>query len=404
MNESTLAVSNHWTTKLPILLGWLALILVLGLAYDWQLYMMVGVWWQNADYGHGFFVPIFALMLLLIRSEMITGEPKPEQWWGQLLKSRTAWAGTGLGAVAGALLFVTHTTQTVNVEWWTCLFSAGAFGGTLLGLTFLVGELFLAQRDSGKPLPADWSWWAMAFFGLWLLMRFASAWRSQLSTDWYSILPFLAGLVIFVGGWRALQWAWPSVVFLFFMIPLPSRIASGLRDPLQTIGTKVSVFIIQTLGIRATAEGNVISLSGGKLGVEEACSGLRMLMLFAAVCVAVALVIRRPLWERIVIVVSAFPIAIFANVARITVTAILYEAARWWPNLIDTEMADHLFHDWAGYFMMPVAMLVLWVELAVLNRVFIETKSKGPLAIGGSLAGSMVAAGRRPSGSRSEPS
>src|SRR5436305_1327663 len=75
----------------------------------------------------------------------------------------------------------------------------------------------------------------------------------------------------------------------------------------------------------ALAEGNVIQLNEIELGIVEACSGLRMLVVFFALSTAVALLIRKPLWEKTLIAFSAIPIALASNILRITVTGIVYE-------------------------------------------------------------------------------
>ena len=133
------------------------------------------------------------------------------------------------------------------------------------------------------------------------------------------------------------------------MVPLPYRAAVALTDPLQrTAHAGQRTYALQTLGLPAVAEGNVILLSEVELGVVEACSGLRMLMIFFALAAGVALVIRRPLWEKAVVLASAIPIAIIVNVVRITATGVLHE-------LVGKKVADAVFHDFAGWVMMPLA-------------------------------------------------
>jgi exosortase/archaeosortase family protein len=95
----------------------------------------------------------------------------------------------------------------------------------------------------------------------------------------------------------------------------------------------------------------------------EACSGLSMLMIFFALSTAVALLIRRPWPERALLVASALPIAILSNIIRITVTGVLHKTA-------GSEVADLVFHDLAGWLMMPLALGMLWTELRLLNWVF----------------------------------
>jgi exosortase/archaeosortase family protein len=100
-----------------------------------------------------------------------------------------------------------------------------------------------------------------------------------------------------------------------------------------------------------------------------------MLMLFFAACIGAALIIRRDLFTRILIALSAIPIAIIANVTRITVTAILYET-------VSQELGDKVFHDLAGWFMMPIAIGILWLETALFAKLFLAPERDAPLAFG----------------------
>lgn len=198
--------------------------------------------------------------------------------------------------------------------------------------------------------------------------------------DWLdaiSLLPTVAGLVVLFGGSRALRWAWPSVAFLAFMVPLPFRIEMALGWPLQRLATEVSTYALQTCGIAAIGEGNVITLESGQIGVVEACSGLSMLILFFAIATGVALVVHRPLLDRLLIVASAIPIALVANITRITVTGLLQEA-------FGARLAHLVFHDLAGYLMMPLALLMLWLELVILAKLLIEvpeTQGRSPVGL-----------------------
>src|SRR5205814_2757340 len=153
------------------------------------------------------------------------------------------------------------------------------------------------------------------------------------------------GVVLTLGGWAAWRWAWPAVGFLIFMIPLPYRLEVSLAAPLQRIATISSTLLLQTFGLPAVAEGNVILLSEARIGIVEACIGLRMLVVFFALSSAVALVIRRPLWEKAVVVVSAVPLALIVNVAWITVTGFVHEK-------VTSAGADAVFHAFAGWRLM----------------------------------------------------
>jgi exosortase len=127
---------------------------------------------------------------------------------------------------------------------------------------------------------------------------------------------------------------------------------------------------LQTLGVAAFREGNLINISGMPLFVADACSGLRMLTIFGALAFAMVFLIERPWWDKFMILLSAVPIALAVNVIRITVTGLLYLVVG--P---ENAFVHKLGHDWAGYFMMPLAMGFLWVELQILERITVPIES-----------------------------
>ncbi len=190
----------------------------------------------------------------------------------------------------------------------------------------------------------------------------------------FALIPCVAGIVLMLGGWPLMRWSWPAILFLVFMIPLPVALETMARIPLQKIGTRASTYILQTLGLPAVAEGNVIQLSDYPIGVAEACSGLRMLMTSAALTFALAFILNRPVWERLVILASAVPIALLTNIIRITVTGICYE-------YFGQEVAEKVFHDVAGLLMMPMAVGLLWLEIVILSRLTTEPP-EGPTLAG----------------------
>lgn len=207
--------------------------------------------------------------------------------------------------------------------------------------------------------------WGAALLLAAVLLRLAGAMFYNDWLDAISLLPLIAAVVLLLGGWPALRWSWPAIGFLIFMIPLPYRLEHGLAYPLQRVATLTATYTLQTLGFPTFAEGNVIHVNQARIGVVEACSGLGMLLLFFALATGVALLTRRSFLDRMLIVASAAPIAVLANVVRITVTAFLHVVAgsRW---------ADLVFHDLAGLLMMPLALGMLGIELWLLQRLLIE--------------------------------
>ena len=214
-----------------------------------------------------------------------------------------------------------------------------------------------------------------------IAMRLYGTYIYRVSVEQLSLLPVLAGVVLLVGGWPVFRWAWPSVLFFAFMIPLPYRYAGMMAEPLQRFATVVSTFLLQSFGLPALAEGNVILLSEQEMGIVEACSGLRMLVVFFALSTAFALVIKRVWTEKVIIVVSAIPIALACNVIRITATGVLHEAVSEGGILhgyATHDLPNNVFHTLGGYLMPPLGLGMLWVELKLMALLWPETAAAEP--------------------------
>ncbi len=229
--------------------------------------------------------------------------------------------------------------------------------------------LLWQRREPLLAQPLRASAWGLAILGAAAMIRLAGTYFHFGYFDQMSLLPTVLGLLVLAGGWQALVWSWPAVAFLAFMIPLPHSWSLALSGPMQSFATTVSTFGLQVLGRPALAEGNLILLNDLELGIVEACSGLRMLVVFFALSTAVAILIRKPLWEKLVIAGSAIPIALAANVLRIMVTGLFYDS-------FGHNFGGAFFHDLAGWLMMPLGLAFLGVELWVLRRLLLEPTSK----------------------------
>ena len=88
--------------------------------------------------------------------------------------------------------------------------------------------------------------------------------------------------------------------------------------------------------------------------------------MFLACAVAAAFMVPRPVLDRVLLVASAIPIALVANVSRITATGLLHET-------VGKGVSDVVYHDLAGWLMMFLTLCILALESHLLPRLFIET-------------------------------
>jgi len=226
-----------------------------------------------------------------------------------------------------------------------------------------------------KPATVAWqpNPWGLALLVGSLALRWFSARMDLIHVDGVCLIGTLLGATLLAGGWSVLRWAGPAILFLGFMVPLPDVLNDGIAIPLRGLATVVSTYVLQTFGYPAMAEGNTIQIDDIRLGVIEACSGLGMLMTFFALATAMAIVVPGPIADRLILVASAIPIAVFANVVRIIVVA-----------MADVKFGKH-HHDVIdkilGWPMMPLALGLLWLELKFLKLLFVSTADVAPLAV-----------------------
>ncbi len=239
---------------------------------------------------------------------------------------------------------------------------------------FFAAYLFWQRRSQasmGKPAsPIGWLGYPLLFLGL--AGHLLGGLTDFVSLDALSLLFCLAGIVFLIGGKPLWQQAWPALCFLVFMIPLPYRVEIMMGQDLQRIATWGSTFALQTLGQPAVAEGNIILIRDVKLGVAEACSGLRMLMTFAAFSVAAVFLVQRSWLEKLLILLSSVPIAMLTNILRIVSTGLAY------IYLGNESHAVHFLHDLYGWLMMPIGLGLLMLELWMFKHLLLLPEAESP--------------------------
>jgi len=182
----------------------------------------------------------------------------------------------------------------------------------------------------------------------------------------------LGAIVLFWGGWRLVKYTWLPVGFLVFAVPLPARYYVSLTMPMRQLAATIATALFNLVDqMQATANGVVIDViyKGQRLepalNVAEACSGMRLLMAFLALGVAMAYLHYRPIWQRIILLISTIPIAILCNIVRVTVTGFIYV-------LIHPKYAQGIYHDILGMAMLPLAFGLYGFLAWFMSSLFVE--------------------------------
>jgi exosortase/archaeosortase family protein len=88
-------------------------------------------------------------------------------------------------------------------------------------------------------------------------------------------------------------------------------------------------------------------------------------MAFLALGVVMAYIHRRPLWQRVILLASTVPIAIFCNIVRVTCTGFIYVLA-------NPEYTQGIYHDLLGLAMLPLAFGLYGFLAWFMSSLFVE--------------------------------
>ena len=272
-----------------------------------------GEWSVNEQYSFGWFVPFFALYLFWLRWQ---DRPEPEirnqsEIRGQKSVVSSQWSTVGIGLIALLLLLPVRLFEIANPEW------------RLLGWIHATAVVTLTLLLL---------WWAGP-----------------------------AG-----AGWLR-HFAFP-VAFVLVAVPWPTLLETPVIQGLMRVVAGVAAETAMLLGTPAQVEGNLIRVSNGLVGVNEACSGIRSLQTSLMIGLLFGELKRLSMLRRVALVVCAVAIALFANfvravfLVRLAATENLSEVNRW--------------HDIAGY------SIIALVFVATLAFAYLLDRPKAPVAAG----------------------
>ena len=180
-----------------------------------------------------------------------------------------------------------------------------------------------------------------------------------------SLVILLTGLCYTFWGKARLRTLMFPLLLLATMVPPPVIVYNQLAAPLQLFASLVSTRIAQFCGVSVFQDGNIIQLATTTLGVEEACSGLRSLSALIVMALLLGFAqCRRPL-TRVLLLLLAFPIAIFVNVLRVTGTAILAD--------YNADLAMGFYHSFSGWLVFLLGIGFVFVTSFVLRRTLERT-------------------------------
>lgn len=240
--------------------------------------------------------------------------------------------------------------------------------------------LLFARRQELYAAPRRVCWWGLPILILAILLEFGAYygrnhWLCNLGMVWV-----IFALVLYLAGPAVLRITWLPILYLMLAMPISDALYERIAYPLQELAAKTSVVLLNAFGAKISVQGSSMAVTGfsGKvydLTVAEACSGVRSLMAYLALSIAMAYLENRPLWQRIVLVLFTVPIAVACNVLRVVITNFMY--------VIDKpDMGQDFMHTFLGLLMLAPALLLFWLLIRLMQALMIEEEDSDPSADG----------------------
>lgn len=248
-------------------------------------------------------------------------------------------------ALLGFAILFARPLQLLVTEWWT---NPEAGHGLLLAPL----AIWLAWRKGLVAAPRGQLAFGTGILAGAVILRYLSGLAAEVFTMRVSIVIALAGIVVFLYGWRQLMRWWLPFTLVFLSVPWPALITNALALPLQFQASKMGAALLETRNVPVRLSGNVIMLPGHQLFVTEACSGLRSLTALLSLGVLVGgLWLRFPI-TRVLLIAVAIPVAILINAVRVFLTGFLV-------YFVDPKLGDGFMHMTEGWLLFIVAFGIL---------------------------------------------
>ena len=137
------------------------------------------------------------------------------------------------------------------------------------------------------------------------------AWATALTV---TLISFCA-LYIAGGVAWAKHFAYP-ILFFLVSVPWPAQLEQMVVQQLMRTVASIDVELLNLFGVTALQRGNVIELTSGLLGVEDACSGIRSLQSTFMLSLFFGEFYSLTKWRRLTLVLAGVGLAFIFNLGR----------------------------------------------------------------------------------------
>ncbi|MFC1734649.1 exosortase [Candidatus Hydrogenedentota bacterium] len=184
-----------------------------------------------------------------------------------------------------------------------------------------------------------------------------------------SLLPMLGGLVLTLYGKKHFRILAFPILFLVFMVPIPSSFTQSIALDLKLFATHLAVSLARLMTLPLIHDGSFVRFRSEFLLIGDVCGGLRSLISMLALGALMAYIGKMRLWARYLILALAVPVAIASNVSRILLLCVV-------GYFFGAKSAVGKVHDISGFFMFGLAFFLFYGFNSLLHRIAPESSEK----------------------------
>jgi exosortase len=173
---------------------------------------------------------------------------------------------------------------------------------------------------------------------------------------------FINGAFILCYGMRTFRAALFPLLFLIFMVPIPTFLLDRIIHVLLIGSTAASDLLFKITGAPYIREGAIFHLPGISIEVAKVCSGIRSsLALFITMVIAAHLFLKTN-WKKVVLLLAIYPVTVLKNGIRIVTISLL-------ATYVDERFLTHSWlHKSGGIVFFIPALILLGLILWALRR------------------------------------
>jgi exosortase len=177
----------------------------------------------------------------------------------------------------------------------------------------------------------------------------------------FSIFIFINGAFILLYGIQAYRSALFPLLFLIFIVPIPTALMDNIICFLQVGTTEFTNLLFLASGVPFVRDGFVFQLSNSSVEVAKQCSGIRSSMAISIVAILAGYMFLKSYWKIIFLVICAVLIAMLKNGIRIFTLSLL-------GNYVDPRILSSSLHREGGIPFFILGLLLLAPILIFLRR------------------------------------